>query len=159
MMFSNGKSSVWRVVLIMMAHWSARYQSEAFKASSGRVPCFLPNGANQLRCKRLIDASWYQLTFMITVADSLPASWQQVESFLEADRDCPTRNLNLADVDDLLVKHEEHLGLHLRNTRFLAPQVCIIVTVNIFSRAPRKQTTQIVTRIFSWAGCRGYRLF
>ena len=60
---------------------------------------------------------------MIAVADALPASWKQTVSFQEADRGCPTRNLHLADVNDLLVKHENHLGLHLRNTRFLAPQV------------------------------------
>ena len=31
--------------------------------------------------------------------------------------------LPLADVEALLDNHEEHLGLHLRNTKFLAPQV------------------------------------
>ncbi|BDA50484.1 probable lysyl endopeptidase [Coccomyxa sp. Obi] len=55
-------------------------------------------------------------------SDALPTSWEEVVTFQETDRDCPTRNLHLADVDDLLVKHEDHLGLHLRNTRFLAPQ-------------------------------------
>lgn len=53
---------------------------------------------------------------------TLPASWQALDTIQETDRKCPTRDLQLADVDDLLVKHEDHLGLHLRNTKFLAPQ-------------------------------------
>lgn len=94
---------------------------------------------------------------MIAVADSLPASWQEVESFLEADRECPARDLHLADVDDLLVKHEDHLGLHLRNTRFLAPQVYIMVTVNGFQSCSKETNPQTpFTSDYSWAGCRGF---
>lgn len=63
-----------------------------------------------------------------TTADATPVSWSELKRLQDTDRARLTRvdiHLPPADVDDLLVNHEEHLGLHLRNTKFLASKVRI----------------------------------
>ena len=65
-------------------------------------------------------------SLLVVCTDALPASWALLRGMPAGSREAlfsRVLELPLADVDRLVVDHTQYLGLHMRNTKYMAAEV------------------------------------